>query len=132
MTLCLLDYIRKIKSCRFQSQQHVQTARRHNFDYHPDVGLMLQSRAHCRLLEVYSCLSVSLRAHRTEQWSEMFFSFAFCKRCYLRVIVVSCLSVSIKRQETYNYTFDSECIGYWTNSLTARIHGLRKKDVSED
>ena len=28
------------KSCRFYSQQHVPIARGHNFDCHPDVGLM--------------------------------------------------------------------------------------------
>ena len=29
------------KSCRFCSQQYVQIPRRHNFDCHPDVGLLL-------------------------------------------------------------------------------------------
>jgi len=36
-------------SCRFYGQQHVQITRRHNFDCHPAIGLLL-SRAPCRLL----------------------------------------------------------------------------------
>ena len=49
------------KSCRFYSQQGIQTTRRHNFDCHPDVGLLLSldRRVVCRDFHVTSFAQIT-------------------------------------------------------------------------
>ena len=69
--------------------------------------------------------------HRAMIWNS--FSFAFCERCYLSVFFVSCLSVSVKRQDTYIYIHWRWMHWKLDQFIVVRIHlHSVKKAVNED
>ena len=55
-----------------------------------------------------------------------YFFLAFCKRCYLNVLFVSSLSVSIKKTRHVDAS-DVECTETGTNSLSCAFSSQRKR-----